>query len=232
MKKVATKMNSNFMRLLGVALTAIALSGCHTDMWTQAKVTPFDEDETGLFKDGASSRPMVKGAIPRGWARQDEAKYTGFVGEKYTDKFPKELTLDGEVVDTSVEMMKVIKRGKERFHVNCSHCHGETGAGNGMITQRGLVMVRPPANYHTERLKKMPLGYFYDVVSNGYGIMYSQSGRVKPDDRWAIIAYIRVLQESQNAQSKDLSGEDLKGLEDAKNPPMPASEGNKEGAKH
>jgi len=225
-------MNSKLKSILGIAMMVGLLSGCHTDMWTQAKMTPFDEDETGLYKDGAANRPLPKGAIAKGWAKLDEVKSTGFEGEKYSDKFPKELTLDGEVVKTDIEMMKVLKRGKERYHIYCSHCHGETGDGNGMISKRGLVLHRPPGNYHTDRLRKMPVGYFFDVITNGYGIMYSQSGRVKPDDRWAIVAYLRVLQASQNASSSQLTPKDMQELEKAKNPITSESKGMAEGAGH
>ena len=223
-------MNAKMKQILGILTIASALTGCHTDMWTQAKVTPFDEDETGLFKDGASNRPLVKGAVAQGWAKLDEPRYTGYEGDKFTDKFPKELDLDGEIVKTDIEMMKVLKRGKERYHIYCSHCHGESGDGKGMISQRGLVLARQPATYHTDRLKNMPIGYFYDVITSGYGIMYSQSSRVKPDDRWAIVAYLRVLQESQASKEANLSLEDKKALEDSKNPPAAKDKMKSEGA--
>ena len=101
-----------------------------------------------------------------------------------------------------------------------------------MISKRGLVLHRPPGNYHTDRLRKMPVGYFFDVITNGYGIMYSQSGRVKPDDRWAIVAYLRVLQASQNASSSQLTPKDMQELEKAKNPTTSESKGMAEGAGH
>lgn len=189
-----------------------ALAGCHTDMWYQAKVTPWDKDESGTFKDGASSRPIPKGAVAQGWAKLDEAQSTGYEGDQLTNKFPAKLTLDGEVVDTNTDMVKVMKRGKERFHVICSHCHGEAGDGKGMITQRGLVLKREPANYHSERLRKMPVGHFFDVMTHGFGTMYSQASRVTPDDRWAIVAYIRALQASQNVN--EFSAEDKKLMEE------------------
>lgn len=206
-----------FLKLASVALfTAAILSGCHTDMWYQAKVTPYDADESGTFKDGSANRPIPKGAVAQGWAKLDEAHYTGYEGNKLTNKFPAQLELDGEVVDTNKDMVKVMKRGKERFHIYCSHCHGEAGDGKGMITQRGLTLKRVPANYHTDRLRKMPVGHFYDVITNGFGIMFSQASRVKPDDRWAIVAYIRALQLSQNVKPSEMTPDDLKKMEEAK----------------
>ena len=206
-----------FLKLACLTLFASALlAGCHTDMWSQAKVTPYDEDESGIFKDGAANRPVPKGAVAQGWERLDDARYTGFEGDKLTNKFPATLDLDGESVDTNKDMLKVMKRGKERFHIYCSHCHGETGNGKGMITQRGLTLKREPANYHSERLRKMPVGHFYDVMTHGFGIMFSQASRVKPDDRWAIVAYIRALQLSQNVKQADMTAEDLKKMEEAK----------------
>lgn len=195
--------------LLWIAVLGFALAGCHTDMWTQAKVTDYDEDETGVFKDGAASRPLVPGTVPRGWARQDVAKDTGYIGSKYAPTLPASLTLDGEVLSTQTDMMKVLKRGQERYNIYCSHCHGAIGDGKGMINQRGLVLRKPIPSYHTDRLRKMPAGYFFDVITNGYGMMLSQASRVKPDDRWAIIAYIQALQLSQNTDMTSLTPADL-----------------------
>lgn len=201
------------MKPLYLLPLAVLLAGCHTDMWTQAKVTQHDEDETGLFADGATARPLVAGTVPRGWARQDEAKSTGYDGAKFTKKFPSSLVLDGETVNTATEPMKVLKWGKERYEVVCLNCHGAAGDGKGMITQRGLVLTRPPATYHTERLREMPVGYFYDVISNGYGVMYSQKTRVEPDERWAIIAYIRALQLSQSTPADQIDATDREQME-------------------
>lgn len=205
-----------------LVFASAVVSGCHTDMWYQAKVTPWDQDESGIFKDGASSRPIPKGAVAQGWDKLDDAHSTGFENGKLTNKFPAKLTLDGEVVDTNTDMVKVMKRGKERFHIACSHCHGELGDGNGMITQRGFVLKRKPANYHTDRLRKMPVGHFFDVMTHGYGIMLSQASRVEPDDRWAIVAYIRALQASQHI--KEFSPEDKKLMEEAAEKAEPTEE--------
>lgn len=201
--------------LLGL-ISAIALSGCHTDMWTQAKVTPYDEDDLGLFGGTTTARPLPTGAVARGWEKLDEAKYTGFSGQSYATTFPAELTIDGEKLNSKTDLAKIMKRGKERYHIFCSHCHGALGDGKGMITQRGFVLRREPATYHSDRLRGMPVGYFYDVITNGYGIMYSQASRIKPDDRWAIVSYVRALQLSQNIPAAQLTPEDIQRMEEAK----------------
>ena len=99
---------------------------------------------------------------------------------------------------------KFLERGQERFTIYCTPCHGQLGNGDGMIAARGLALKRKPATYHTDRLRKMPVGHFFDVITNGYGVMYSYGARVEVPDRWAIAAYIRVLQMSQNVRLSDL----------------------------
>jgi mono/diheme cytochrome c family protein len=106
---------------------------------------------------------------------------------------------------------QLLLRGEERFNIYCSPCHGRTGEGNGMIVQRG--MKRPPS-YHIDRLRQAPVGYFYDVITNGFGAMYSYASRVHPEDRWAIIAYIRALQLSENARIDDVPAGDRTKLEE------------------
>src|SRR5205823_15043450 len=102
------------------------------------------------------------------------------------------------------------ERGRQRFEINCSPCHGRTGQGNGMIVQRGFPA---PPSYHIDRLRQAPVGHFYDVITQGYGIMYSYAERVAPADRWAIAAYIRALQLSQHATLADLSPNERAQLE-------------------
>jgi len=109
--------------------------------------------------------------------------------------------------------MEDMRRGQERFNIYCSPCHGRLGDGKGMIAQRGLALVRQPASYHTDRLRKIPVGHFYDVITNGFGIMYSYASRVEPDDRWRIAAYIRALQFSQNAPLSAVPPEERPKLE-------------------
>jgi mono/diheme cytochrome c family protein len=158
-------------------------------MWRQHKTGPLDS--SSFFVDGQASRPLLPGTVARGHARLDDAFYTGAVGGKWVNELPVPLTRE------------LLERGQERFNAFCSPCHGMVGDGKGMIAQRGLSLRRPVGNYHTDRLRRLPNGHFYDVITNGYGAMYSYASRVQPADRWAIVAYIRALQLSQNAPVSD-----------------------------
>lgn len=106
--------------------------------------------------------------------------------------------------------LALLQRGQERFRINCTPCHSELGDGHGMIVQRGFPA---PPSYHIARLRDAPVEHFYDVITNGYGAMYSFAYRVQPEDRWAIAAYIRVLQRSQNATAADLTPEQKTALQ-------------------
>jgi mono/diheme cytochrome c family protein len=183
----------------------LMLAGCHTDMWVQPSYhNPLSLEKspsgTKIFADGAVSRPLVPGTIARGHLREDTVFYTGYKDGKLVDQIPMPIT------------KQLILRGQDRFEIYCSPCHGQLGDGNGMIAQRGFALRRPVGDYHTDRLRRMPVGHFYDVITNGYGAMFSYASRVQPRDRWAIAAYIRVLQYSQNAVEKDLSPEDMQKL--------------------
>lgn len=169
---------------------AVFLAGCHLDMWQQPKVKAQSENQ--FFADGKGSRDPVPGAVEFGKPRTDDAFYTGYANGKLVSEFP--VPVDKEF----------ILRGKERYEIVCSHCHGAIGDGKGMIAQRGFEMRRPVGNYHTQRLREMPVGHFFDVINNGFGTMYPQGSRVQPLDRWAIVAYIRALQLSQYAATADL----------------------------
>jgi mono/diheme cytochrome c family protein len=168
-------------------------------MWVQNKQAPLSEND--LFSDGASSRPLVPGTIPRGHLREDGAFFTGIENGKWVDKIPVAITED------------LLKRGQDRFDIYCSPCHGRIGDGHGMIAQRGFQLKRPVGNYHTDRLRKMPVGHFYDVITNGYGAMYSYASRVEPQDRWAIVAYIKALQLSQHGSVNDLDATERQQLD-------------------
>lgn len=202
------------MRLLRniiVGLAALSIVGCNTDMWVQTKSAPLSSSE--FFPDGAAARPLVPGTVPRGHLREDGVFFTGIENGKWTDKLP---------VPVTVELMK---RGRDRFDIYCSPCHGRIGDGKGMIAQRGYQLKRPVGNYHSDRLRKMPVGHFYDVITNGYGAMYSYASRIEPQDRWAIVAYIRVLQESQYASVNDLTAEEKAKLDEKIEPKKEGAEG-------
>jgi mono/diheme cytochrome c family protein len=207
---------------------ALFVGGCHTDMWVQPKHQhPYQL--SSAFPDGSASRPLVAGTVARGQANTDAAKFKGRVNGQLVTPIPATLTIEGKPVDTRTDLLKVLKRGKERFHIFCSHCHGEAGDGTGMIAQRGLTLKRPPGNYHTDRLRKMPIGHFFDVMTHGFGVMYSQSARVSVDDRWAIATYIRALQMSQSTPEASLTPEDMKKWEEQKKADAEAAKPKAEG---
>jgi hypothetical protein len=191
---------SRYIRIASLSVVALSAFGCHTDMWRQPKTQPLDASE--FYPDHQVSRPLVPGTIARGHLRLDEAYYTGAQNGKWVDNLPMPVTLE------------LLKRGQERFNIYCSPCHGRLGDGKGMISQRGFNVRRPVASYHSDRLRKMPVGYFYDVITNGYGAMYSYASRVEPEDRWAIVSYIRVLQLSQHASTADADPSKLSAAND------------------
>ncbi len=171
---------------LGVLL-ALALSGCRQDMHDQPRFKPLAKSD--FYADLRSARPPVEGTIARGQLHEDSYFYTGKVGNNPGDYMPFPVTDD------------VLARGRERFNIYCAPCHSRLGDGNGMFVQRGF---RAPPSYHTERLRKAPLGYFFDVMTNGFGAMPDYASQIPPRDRWTIVAYIRALQLSQGAAMSEV----------------------------
>lgn len=216
---------------LGLATTTgalLLLTGCHIDMWVQKKDKPQTTSE--FFADGAGSRPPVAHTIARGGLKTDEQYHTGFTGGKIVE----DKLVGGQYVETiplaaynafDKDPKKLLERGRERFDIFCSPCHGKVGDGKGMIALRGFSTRRPVGNYHTDRLRKMPIGHFYDVITNGYGTMTPRAFQVEQPDRWAIAAYIRVLQTSQNAQPADYTPEVLKDMNEKSSPSHSKPEG-------
>jgi hypothetical protein len=174
---------------LGAAamLVGTLLAGCRLDMHLQPKYLP--EQPTDFFGDGRSERQPVPGTVARGHLRLNELLYTGKENGVVVDKFPFPITRAD------------IQRGRERYDIYCSPCHDYTGSGFGMIVQRGLP---PPPSYHISRLRQAPAGHFVNVITDGFGAMYSYAARVEPEDRWRIAAYIRALQLSQHATMQDV----------------------------
>lgn len=168
-----------FAAVLGTALFATA---CRQDMHNQPRYKPFAA--TNFFGDGRSERPSIPDTVARGQLQLDQARYTGKENGKDIAYFPIQITRAD------------VARGQERFNIFCSPCHGRLGDGHGMIVARGL---RQPPSYYDPRLVNAPVGHFFDVMTNGFGAMYSYASRVPVDDRWRIAAYIRALQLSQNA---------------------------------
>jgi hypothetical protein len=170
-----------------VAALAIFAGGCRQDMHIQPKYLPYQE--TPFFADGRDERPVVPGTVARGHLRLDDLLYTGKEDGEVADKFPFPMTRAD------------IERGRQRYNIYCTPCHAYTGSGNGMIVQRGFPA---PPSFHIDRLRQAPVGHFYQVMTDGYGSMYSYAARVEPEDRWRIAAYIRVLQLSQHATIEDV----------------------------
>ncbi len=162
-------------------------TGCRRDMFDQPKSNPLKASD--FFQDGAASRPIPPHTVARGDLQNDEAFFTGMIGTNLVTDFPIQIT------------RAVLERGCQRFEINCVPCHGETGEGNGIVVARGFPA---PPSYHIERLRVAPVGHFFDVMTHGYGAMFSQASRVTPEDRWAIAAYIRVLQLSEHATLADV----------------------------
>lgn len=176
-----------WQRAASTALVALLLAGCHRDMRDQPRYEPLEASD--FFADGQSARLPVAGTVARGQLHEDEAFHTGKSQGKLVSDLP--VKVDREL----------LLRGQDRFNIFCSPCHARTGMGNGMIVERGF---RKPPSYHIDRLRNAPAGHFFDVITHGFGAMPSYRVQLAPRDRWAIVAYIRVLQLSQNAQLDDV----------------------------
>ncbi len=176
-----------------LALVAfMLLAGCYRQqMAAQPKYDPLEPSD--FFADGMSARPRVAGTVARGELVGNDFLNTGKIGAGDGDGLPFPATA------------AVLARGRERFDIYCSECHGRLGNGDGMIPSRGY---RRPPSYHTPLLRRAATGHFFDVITNGFGAMPSYGTMIPRDDRWAIIGYIRALQLSQNATITDLSAEE------------------------
>ena len=171
---------------LGVAITLT--SACRLDMHMQPKQNPLSRSD--FYSDQRSARPLVEGTVARGELHADTYFYTGKIGNNPGDVMPFPVTKE------------VLERGRERYNIDCAPCHSRLGDGEGFVPSRGFS--RKPPSYHIPRLQKAPLGYFFDVMTNGFGIMPDYASQVSPEDRWKIVAYIRALQLSQNASTADV----------------------------
>jgi len=182
--------------LLAAATFVLLAVGCRQDMHVQPRYNPYDA--ATAFDDGRSARLPVPGTIARGQLHLDTLLYTGKVDGKDAEVFPFPITRAD------------LDRGRERFNIYCSPCHDVTGSGRGMIVLRGFPQ---PPSFHIDRLRQAPPGHFFDVMTNGLGVMYSYASRVSPEDRWRIAAYIRALQLSQQATVTDLPPVEQKKLQ-------------------
>jgi len=156
-------------------------------MHDQPKYIPLRE--SAFFGDSRSARPVVEGTVARGQLHDDELLYTGKVNGQDATVFPAR-------VDAAA-----LVRGRERFNIYCSPCHGRTGQGDGMVVRRGY---RRPPSFHQDRLRSAPVGHFFDVITNGFGAMPDYAAQIRAEDRWAIIAYVRALQLSEHATAADV----------------------------
>jgi hypothetical protein len=174
------------------------LAGCRQDMQDQPKFIP--QRGTDFYADGRSARPQVENTVARGQLHEDTYFYTGLQAGKEGDAMPFPVT------------MEVLERGQERYNIYCTPCHSRVGNGVGMIVQRGYSKA---GDFHTARLQAAPLGHFFNVITNGYGSMPDYAAQLQPQDRWAVVAYIRALQLSQNAKPSDAApGAQVESLSD------------------
>lgn len=196
--------------LLLSAYCVLFAAGCRQDMQDQPKMKVYRA--TSFFRDGLSSRPPVAGTVPRGYLRADREFFTGkkssaqtvlgtttpvtsaAAGPNATATYPD----DVEVLPLPITQ-DLVTRGKERYEIYCSVCHGMTGNGDGMIVRRGF---RRAASFHADNVRQAPVGHYFDAITNGWGAMPSYAAQIPPRDRWAIVAYIRALQLTrQNVQA-------------------------------
>ncbi len=190
--------------VLVVVLLALGAAGCRQDMHDAPRYKPLAASD--FFADGRASRNLPAGTVARGWLRADEALYTGRANGELLAEFPFPIT--------HAEM----QRGRDRYNIYCTPCHGILGDGQGMVVQRGL---RRAASYHQDRLRDEKVGYFFDVVTNGFGAMQGYAEQIPVRDRWLIVAYVRALQLSQHATMADVPADRQNDLD---NPPAKKTE--------
>ena len=178
-------------RWLTLGLTAvmvIMLSACGRNMYDQPKTQAFEANQ--FFADGAGMRQLVPNTVSREFGALDPAYLTGMDAAGMLTELPIELSLE------------LLHRGQERFDIYCSPCHNYNGDGVGATVRRGFP--QPVSFTATQRLLDAPVGYFYSAITNGFGRMYSYASRISVEDRWAISAYVKALQLSQNASADDI----------------------------
>lgn len=196
--------NAVLAAVLVAGAAVLLTAGCRQNMHNQNKVLPLRESR--LFPEG-SARPIPAGTVARGGPGERIAPYTGLtVSRQILPPGPPPVTL------------AMLRRGQERYNIFCSPCHDRTGSGHGMIVQRGF---KQPTSYHDDRLRGVPVDYFYQVITEGFGVMPSYAPQVSPEDRWAIAAYIRALQVAQNARLADLTPEMRRAVEGGLTGQMP-----------
>lgn len=176
--------------------SVVFLAACRQDMHDQPKYRAYSY--SSFWNDSRSMRPRVDNTIARGQLKIDSAVHRGRAGDQFVNEIPYKLTRD------------FVARGQQRYDIYCAPCHGGTGDGEGMVVQRGF---KHPPTYHQDRLRNQPVGYIYDVITNGYGSMISYASRIPVQDRWAIVAYVRALQLSQNTNVSEVPEADRSKLD-------------------
>jgi mono/diheme cytochrome c family protein len=201
---MADRLNINkSFYLIFLSVILLLTTGCDIvplHMREQPRYEPLEAST--FWPDGMASRPLPANTIPRGeWGeiKLNPVYYTGRISE---DEFVPEAPID---VDRTL-----LLRGQERYEIFCAPCHGQSGDGNGMIVQRGF---NAPPSFYDQRLVDEADGYFYDAITNGFGAMYGYGSRIHPDDRWAIVAYVRAMQYSRNVVLDELPAEDREAIE-------------------
>jgi hypothetical protein len=175
-----------------LAFAALLGGACRQDMHDQPRVKPLAE--SAFFADGSGARPLPAHTVARGELRADRALHTG----RHED--------DSLLTELPVPLDRMILlRGRERYDIFCAPCHGRTGEGDGMVVRRGY---KAPVSYHQDRLRMAPLGYYFDVMTNGFGVMPSYASQIPVEDRWAIASYIRALQFARRFEAEKLTAEE------------------------
>lgn len=222
-------LNTKLTSLLALCLFTFAFLsvGCRQDMHDQPRYEPLDK--SAFFADGRTSRPLPEGTVARNQLKEDAHLYTGKIAQGQQTAGATSPTLaDQGVAATPSQAASItaqyqgfvstfpfpidaqaLDRGQERYNVYCSLCHGRSGDGLGMIVRRGY---RQPPSYHDDRLRQAPVGYFFDVITNGFGAMPDYSAQISPEDRWRIIAYIRALQLSRQGTVADVPADKRAGI--------------------
>jgi len=205
----------NLKSAILIPVCLLAFTACRRDMQDQPKMKAFRAST--FFGDGLSARQPVEGTVPRGYLRTDTALFTGkknkslanigaaasatAAGQPQVAGAPGAQNAYPDDVDTFPFPItkETIERGRQRYDIFCTVCHGKTGYGDGMIVRRGF---RRAASFHDDRLRTAPVGHFFDAITNGWGAMPSYAPQIPVQDRWAIIAYVRALQASQNIKQQ------------------------------
>jgi mono/diheme cytochrome c family protein len=183
-------------------ITLVLCTGCYRQQMAHQPGYHEPDQPSEFFPDGQANRPLETGTVARGQLHADEARFTGKTGAAFVSEFP-------YPVDAAM-----MQRGRERFNIYCAMCHGRVGRGDGKVVERGYI--KPPS-YHEARLRDMPVGQIFDTITHGHRAMPDYAEQISADDRWAIIAYVRALQLSQNVPAAQLTAEDKRKIEELRN---------------